>query len=322
MRNVENDNGGVSGIIPEIRIMTGLDYERILSRVDSNTYVKIYTYDLYEEIEFYEACLRHLHKCDVIVNGSRITQKKIDEFNAKLPNVNVIQKPDTHAKMILIEPEEVYLSSQNFSRTDWFQHAVYIKDREAYSVYATNALSYENCNYTGNIKMNLSHENIKHTIQANDISGMYQPDYEGIILNEVEGKFAESVNWNQKLNNVRKRDMYICTHTLPDMKYIRQILNKLCKEGNRIRIIANSSSGDKLCELTKDYSDLTFYLFNNFHAKMVLFSPQNVGGKGTVWLSSQNFGASGYFENLVMFKSSQAYQYYVEKLEEFVGHEL
>lgn len=41
MRNVENDNGGVSGIIPEIRIMTGLDYERILSRVDSNTYVKI-----------------------------------------------------------------------------------------------------------------------------------------------------------------------------------------------------------------------------------------------------------------------------------------
>ena len=27
MRNVENDNGGVSGIIPEIRIMTGLEYE-------------------------------------------------------------------------------------------------------------------------------------------------------------------------------------------------------------------------------------------------------------------------------------------------------
>lgn len=322
MRIIKKDNGGVQGIIPEVRIMTGLDYERILSRVAPNVYVKIYTYDLSEKIEFYEACLRHLHKCDVVVNEKKITQKKIDEFNAKLPNVNVIQKPNTHAKMILIEPGEVYLSSQNFSRADWFQHAVYIKDREAYFVYATNALSYENGNHTGNIGKKSSPENIGHATQTSNISGIYQPDYEGIILNEVEGKFAESVNWNQKLNNVRKRDMYICTHTLPDMKYIRQILDKLCKEGNRIRIIANSSSGDKLCELTKDYSELRYYLFDNFHAKMVLFSPQNTDGKGTVWLSSQNFGTSEYFENLIMLKSSETYQYYVKKLEDFAGKEL
>ena len=58
------------------------------------------------------------------------------------------------------------------------------------------------------------------------------------------------------------------------------------------------------------------------HAKIIMYSAENQSGTSTVWLSSQNFGNSGWFENLIMLKSNEAFEYYIQELEKYTGETL
>ena len=314
------DNGGVSGIIPNIRLSTGLSYETILSKTNPNAQVTIVTYDLYGNNDYFVNCLGGLKNCKVIIN--RISEKRLAELRSLLPNIAFEVHDNTHAKIILIGPDNVYLSSQNFSVSDWFQHSVHIKDLDAYNTYLKGINLYEKTNSSNNAKMSLHPEYEGGFNASTSVSGSYTPDYSGITLSNIKGKYAYSVNWNQKLNNIKNRNFCICTQTLPDKSYILTILKKLFNNKNRVHIIANSVSETKLLELQKEFPQLSYHIFDNMHAKIIMYSAENQSGTSTVWLSSQNFGNSGWFENLIMLKSNEAFEYYIQELEKYTGETL
>ena len=307
-------NGGTKGVINKIRFMTGLDYETVLSQVPSNSKVTICTYDVYGDDSFFKRTLGHLQDCELIVN--RIVPRDKEFFKCELPNVRVRVcegEKGTHAKMILISPDTVYLSSQNFSMADWFQHAVCIQDKDVYNHYYKCLQEYVNKGITGNILGQKKDVYDISLFQTNGL-GNYKPDLWGIEELNVDVILAKSVNWNQKFNNVRDRHIVICTQTLPNMDYVRTMISKLLGENNKICIIAHYDAGFRLEALKNEFPSIKTYIYNNFHAKMVLIE------KDIVWLSSQNFGTSTWFENTIRIKNQKAYNYYVHKLEEFIGH--
>ena len=284
-------------------------------KVPADRKVTICTYGLYGTfVDFYRPALSHLEDVDLIINNIGVFK---DLFSDNLKNVHVFETDKSHAKMLLIEPNEVYLSSQNFTcDLDWFQHAVYIKDANAYQFYLNNVNNFKEKGWTGNIQKNTVGTWDK---PANAPTGVINPDIQGITAHQVKGKYMGTVNWNQKFNNVENRNVIITTYTLPDMQYVRMMLDKLINiKHNVVTIYANSKVESKLYELCQEFSDFNYKTFSNMHAKMMLYNNLNYSG-GTALLSSGNFGTSGWFENLILVKE-KAYDYYKAKLEEFVNN--
>lgn len=300
--------------IPEITFMTGLDYKDILMNVAPDRKVTICTYSLYGAFAyFYKPALQHLKDVDLII--TKIDAYK-DMFVHDLPNVHIHETDRSHAKMLLIAPDEVYLSSQNFGEADWFQHAVHIKDAYAYNYYLSLVTGFIADGMTGNIAKYTEGKWVKPGI---GLEGNYTPDLIGSTYHSVRAKYMGSVNWNQKLNNVSDRSIIITTYTLPDTFYVKLMLDKLIKKNNYVTIIANSKVENQLQELSRELGGFKYHTFKNMHAKMILYNDFDLTkGDGTVLLSSQNFGTSGWFENLILIKE-KGYKYYYEKLHEFTN---
>ncbi len=301
--------------IPEITFMTGLDYKNILMNVNSNQKVTICTYNLFGDFQtYYKPALQHLKDVDLVI--TRLGKYR-NNFDSELPNVHIHETDRSHAKMLLIAPDEVYLSSQNFGETDWFQHAVHIKDKIAYEIYYTSLKLFVEKGMTGNIQ---KYSEGVWTSPGQAPSGNYVPDLQGSTYNGVKGKYMGGSNWNQRLNNVASRNIIITTYTLPDMEKVRLMLDKLInKKHNQVTIIANSKVEKQLKELYKEFCDFEYFTFDNMHAKMILYNDFNLAkGDGTALLSSQNFGTSGWFENLILIKE-HGYKYYYEKLREYTN---
>ena len=320
------DGGGQEGALEKVTLMTGLDYKRILTEVMPSQEVTIYTYDLFFncDVSFYKDSLGHLQNCKIVVN--RVKEQKRKEFETALPNVKLTVKEDSHAKILLIAPDLVYLTSQNFSDApDWFQYAVRIKDADAYRFYYNSVDYYARTGQTNNIPQ--SREKVATlSLSTESQHGNYMPDYDGISLTFVDSKLASVVNWRQKLTGNFGRNILICTQTIPDMHYCQETIKSLLSRGNRVYIIAQRKSGGKLQELQKLSQmypgQITCEVYDNLHAKMVLISPKDREKDGIVWLSSQNFGDSSWFEHTIRLKCKDAYEYYLNKLRDFTGHVL
>ncbi|VIS05997.1 gamma-glutamylcysteine synthetase [Streptococcus pneumoniae] len=77
-------------------------------------------YSFYDD-EFLKALL--YDKINVRVLLSKISnqsQHYTDLIREIVPNSEVIQVEETHAKIVLAEPNFVYLGSQNIDQSDWF----------------------------------------------------------------------------------------------------------------------------------------------------------------------------------------------------------
>ena len=79
----------------------------------------------------------------------------------------------------------------------------------------------------------------------------------------------------------------IVTYSLPSLNEIEEILDK---RTIGVTIIANSKFEKKAMRIQDHYPDLKIILRPDVHAKMLLVAPE------IVWLSSANFGNSGWFE--------------------------
>ena len=90
------------------------------------------------------------------------------------------------------------------------------------------------------------------------------------------------------------------------------MLTKLFKQQNDVTIYANSIALPTLEKLRKQFPSLNFETRPNLHSKMVLVE-DNI-----VWISSQNFGTSTWFENTLNIKSKDAYYYFEAILKEFL----
>ena len=64
------------------------------------------------------------------------------ELKQKYPALNIILAANTHAKMVLISPGTVWLSSANLGKSGWFENTVGIKSKEVYEFYHSEIMSF------------------------------------------------------------------------------------------------------------------------------------------------------------------------------------
>ena len=109
---------------------------------------------------------------------------------------------------------------------------------------------------------------------------------------------------------IKNKKVIICTYSLPDLEYSKQIFDKRSKN---VTLIVNEKFRNKAEELESIYPDLDICIKNDVHAKMVLVEPK------TVWLSSANFGKSDWFEQTIGIHSEEVYSFYFDQINKYLN---
>lgn len=145
----------------------------------------------------------------------------------------------------------------------------------------------------------------------------FKKDNGGLVISIEDAKILTSrtaSSWNTRLSqigtpNLKDKKIIICTYSLPNLEYSKQIFDKRSKN---VMLIVNEKFGDKAKELRNLYPDLEIHLKADVHAKIVLVEPK------TVWLSSANFGESDWFEQTIGIHSKEAYNFYLDEIERYL----
>ena len=100
-----------------------------------------------------------------------------------------------------------------------------------------------------------------------------------------------------------------CTYSLPSLEYLKKIFDKRTEN---VTLIAHEKFADKASHLKELYPDLEIILKPDVHAKYVLIEPD------TVWLSSANFGSSGWFDQTIGIHDKDAYEFMLSQTERYL----
>jgi hypothetical protein len=144
---------------------------------------------------------------------------------------------------------------------------------------------------------------------------MFRTDGGGLALRIDDAKLStthSASTWSSRLSQIGKSNgkVIICTYSLPNMDYLRKIFDK---RTSKITLIAHEKFSERAGQLKKLYPDLQVVLKQDVHAKFVLIEPD------IVWLSSANFGSSGWFEQTIGLHSKEAYDYMLKQVNEYMG---
>lgn len=307
----KSDGGGDTFILDNIELLSNIDFEKIFEEIADSSKIDVVTYSFYSD-DFIKSIFNGKSNVRVLLSNKHKMGtyfKKVIESICLNSEVRFIE--DSHAKIVLAAPNFVYLGSQNIEQSDWFQTGVIIRDSLIYDYYLDIVNKLSDGQYTYNYK-NKSCNFVMTDNQITDyvpyISSM--PSYS---LNGVEVKFSKMLNWNQKFNGLKKRNIIVSTYTLPNLDYLRTIIAKLFAQGNSLTIYANDIVLPTLQLLKKEFPQLVYDTRPNLHAKMVLIE------NNIVWLSSQNFGSSSWFENTINLKGLESYDYFYKRLSEFLA---
>lgn len=335
-RIVKSDNGGNIYAIDNVKFGIQVDWTEVFNILKNSSQIYILTYSISNYNFIAELSKQpNVKIIDIILckewRKSFETKAILENMSSKI-KVRLVK--DIHTKIILGAPSFVYLGSENIDCPDdkWFQNTTYFLDKMVYNHYLKVACDL----WEGKRQYNIQKTNRKYVDFYDPGNNSFiKRNYSSIIpidaiYNNLIIKLSDQLNWNQKFNRYCDRSIIITTYTIPDLYYAERILKKILAQGNDVTIIANDISIDRLHYLKELFPNNFYYHTRpNIHAKMVLVNNndnkiRNIKqGKQIVWLSSQNFGTSGWMENTICVKSknskdSKVYQFYKKNLYNFL----
>lgn len=114
----KSDNGGGTYCLDNIELLANIDFIKIFEEISTSSKIDIVTYSFYDD-EFLKALLYDKINVRVLLSKvSNQSQHYTDLIREIVPNSEVIQVEETHAKIVLAEPNFVYLGSQNIDQSD------------------------------------------------------------------------------------------------------------------------------------------------------------------------------------------------------------
>lgn len=328
MNIINADNGGIDAHVNKVRFFNEISFETKLKELcsgDLNKKVVVCSYSLdYNLISRY---LNRLTNVEILLNS-----KNIGWLQSKYPSIKFYERNDVHAKFMLIEPNEVLLSSQNFwnkGNLEYFQWGVdIIGDKDVYNFYSD---IFEN--YVKNSN-NIEYRNKK---QAKQKYEQQKLDYTPLLKSEVylgsnsiivsypQLKLFKMQNYATKFVGYRNsqnksRNLCLVTYTMPDNNHggkghLESILTGLKNSGTQLTLFASADVEKverELKALSKKYKCFRFLTCKNLHAKMII--DDNKG----VFLSSQNFSDSDWFEDTIRVKNGYVHTFYLEQFINFL----
>lgn len=118
---------------------------------------------------------------------------------------------------------------------------------------------------------------------------------------------AGASTWATRISQLGKQTGFvrIITYSLPDMKYVQ---TQISRRPYDIHIIAHQQFLDRAKRLQSIFPRIEIRTHEEVHSKVLLIEPH------TLWLSSANFGRSGWHESTIGIHSKEAHDYYVNKM--------
>lgn len=131
---MKTDNGGLATTARvKVSLGKGSTWATRLSQIGkSSGEIIICTYSL-PNLDYMSQILDK--RSDITIVCHKKFQEKASILQQKYPRLNIILKSDIHAKMVLIQPETVILSSANFGSSGWLEHTITVKSESVYSYY-------------------------------------------------------------------------------------------------------------------------------------------------------------------------------------------
>ncbi len=304
-------------------VFVNIDWCQELQKYEPERHIDIVTYSIFDE-RYLKDILSHKQSVNIIVSDKFQRRQKYEGLVQALSG-DIVLKPrnSTHAKIVLIEPNIVYLSSQNINKPDWFNWAIKIEDEVVYRFYKKQI---EDQNYSNAIdktenffKLGSSGLNLSEGVSTSTVKSASKTIPTAMI------KYSYGLNWGTKLNGYRKDNpkFIICSYTLPKLHYIEEILNNLFKGEYKVDItlIVNSIAKNHLDEVLAKFPQIKGTHAPNIHGKMVLVETNTCAGNKyyKTWLSSQNFGTSGWFENTIRVEGVSTYRFFYNELDKFTN---
>jgi len=145
----------------------------------------------------------------------------------------------------------------------------------------------------------------------------WKNDLHGLVFSTKEAKlYHPSHTWGMKLNqlNRQKGTVRIVTYRLPGREgegyYEQQIARRPSDMCVLIGIGGNGikAQRERAQELKNTFPDVRVAVHSELHTKAVSIAP------GTLYLGSANFGASDWADVTIGVRSSEAHDYFVEKI--------
>ena len=310
MSQANTDNGGRSVRLSQVTLLTNIDWLKILKE-NINKEIHLCTYGCPDGEKMRQA-VSHIANGKIIIG----TRQPKQDWNILKTNSNVKVRYNSHAKLLLIYPKIVYLSSQNIEFNDLYQTSIRIEDSVAYEYYLNQFNEqWTEDNPKKEYYKNKSILNPKYTQKVCSFSGdLMNVNKTEVTLKNCDSKLATMKNWKTKLTGIRNSYVIITTQRMPHQEYVCECLDLLLKNNDTVTLIVNDKP-----ELVQNYMELypkiTIYHCMNIHSKMLIHDNQSV------WLSSQNFGNSGedWFECAIQLRNEKACHFYKKRLEEFLN---
>lgn len=313
------DNNGFDMSTKNFTVFVNIDWYQELQKYEPERHIDIVTYSIFDK-GYLKDILSHKQSVNIIVSDKFQRRQEYEGIVQELSG-DIVLKPrnSTHAKIVLIKPNIVYLSSQNINRPDWFNWAIKIEDEVVYRFYKKQI---EDQNYSNAIdktknlfKLGSSGLTLSEEVSTSTVESASKTIPTATI------KYSYGLNWGTKLNGYKLHNpqIIICTYTLPKLNYICSILDNLLQYDVELIFIVNSIAKTQLEELLSKYPQIKGIHVSDIHAKMALIK-MDANEPYYTWLSSQNFGTSGWFENTIRVKGQKTYQFFYDELDKFTNN--
>src|SRR6266702_8209912 len=133
----------------------------------------------------------------------------------------------------------------------------------------------------------------------------YKTDGGGLALKCNDIKLCTGGSWATKLCGLnqgkQKGIVRIMTFSLPHMGYVKEQFERRPYD---IFLIAHSKFLGRAQRIKSTFPDIRVAVHDEMHSKLLLIEPQ------TVYISSANFGNSGWHESSIGLHSQEAHEWY------------
>lgn len=132
----KTDNSGCALRIEDAKINFGysfswLDWLSELEHISGNVYIMTYSLPDMHYIQYILAKRPH----DIfIIAHSKFLERAV-KIKETYPDIHIALCDYTHAKVVLTEPNTVWLSSANFGRSNWLENTIGIHSQKAFEYY-------------------------------------------------------------------------------------------------------------------------------------------------------------------------------------------
>ena len=135
----------------------------------------------------------------------------------------------------------------------------------------------------------------------------WKDDVHGKVFRSSEIKlyYSGAHTWAMKLSQLARQTgtVRIITYSLPDMDYVKEQFDR---RPNGVWLICNSKFKSRASEIKRVYPEIKIAFKDDVHSKVLLIEPK------TVYITSANFGLSGWHETTIGVRSKEAHDSYVE----------